>query len=95
MSEAQQPKPLPRRRPEAGAIRVVGLVGRLDIVRVVCAMCDRVGRYTLAWLIERYGPGMGLPDRKDQFTADCPLRAKPSGTSDICGAHFPDLSEVM
>jgi hypothetical protein len=43
-----------RRRPESGAFRFVDLVGRLDVIRVACTKCNRMGRYSLAQLIERH-----------------------------------------
>jgi hypothetical protein len=69
-SKALQPKP---RR--SGAVTFGDLVGRLDLLRVNCAKCDHKGQYRVTALVERYGPEMGLPDWKDQLTADCPRRA--------------------
>lgn len=41
--------------------------------------------------IERHGADTGLRDWKDAITADCPPRAQPSASWDICSAFFPDL----
>jgi hypothetical protein len=71
------------------------LAGRLEVLRVTCPKCERAGRYRVARLIERHGAGAGLPDWKDVVTADCPRRAKPGATWDICGAHFPDLNAAL
>jgi hypothetical protein len=78
-----------------GAITFGDLVGRIDVLRVACSKCERVGQYRVARLIERHGADMGLPDWKDEITADCPLRATPTATWNLCGAHFPDLSAAL
>ena len=95
MPPNQQPKSLPQRRPEAGAIRFADLVGHFDVIRVTCSKCDRKGRYSLAQLIEHHTAEAGLPDWKTRLTADCPRRAKPGNIWDLCGAHFPDLEAVL
>jgi hypothetical protein len=65
----------------SGAVALGDLAGRLEVLRVTCWKCERVGIYSVAALIERYGPDTGLPDWKDAITANCPLRASwPSGT---------------
>jgi hypothetical protein len=71
------------------------LAGRLEMLRVSCSKCDRKGQYHVAALIERQGAGLGLPDWTDQLTADCPRRARPGATWDLCGACFPDLPAVV
>jgi hypothetical protein len=86
------PTPVQRR---SGAITFGDLQGRIEMLRVACTKCERSGRYSVARLIERYGPDAGLPDWKDAvITADCPQRAKP-GIWNLCGTHFPDLPTVM
>ena len=39
----------------SGSITFGDLDGRLDVLRVTCSKCDRVGRYSVARLIERHG----------------------------------------
>src|SRR5262245_60784698 len=78
----------------SGAITFGDLVGRLDMLRVACSKCDRVGRYSVASLIECHGANAGLPDWKEQLTTDCPLRAKPA-VWNLCGARFPDLAAAL
>jgi hypothetical protein len=79
----------------AGAITFGDLAGRMDMLRVACSKCERAGQYSVAKLIERHGPRMGLPKWKDDITADCPMRTKPGNTWDRCGARFPDLPKMM
>jgi hypothetical protein len=81
---------LPRER-RAGAITFSDLQGRMEVLRVACSKCERMGQYSVVRLIERYGAGTGLPDA---ITADCPLRAQ-VGIWNQCGAHFPDLPALM
>jgi hypothetical protein len=42
----------------------------------------------VARLIEHFGADAGLPDWKDEITADCPLRAKSGATWDLL--HVPN-----
>jgi hypothetical protein len=90
MPKTLQPKP---RR--SGAITFGDLAGRLETLRVVCSKCSRAGQYSVAKLIERHGPDMGLPDFRDTIAADCPRRARPGTVWDLCGAPYPDLPAVV
>ena len=38
-----------------GAIIFSDLIGKLDVLRVTCAKCERAGRYRLHRLIETHG----------------------------------------
>jgi hypothetical protein len=61
------------------------------LVRVACRKCDRVGKYSVAKLIERHGPEAKLWTGR---TRSLPIvrRAKDRiAFNDACGAHFPDL----
>ena len=67
------------------------LVGKLDVLRVVCPACDRYGRYHVARLVEEFGAAYLLTDLLSGFTADCPQKA-PGGPPRVCDAVMPDLS---
>ena len=41
--------------PRDGAIILSDLIGKLDVLRVTCAKCERAGRYRLHRLIESRG----------------------------------------
>ena len=48
--------------PIAGAMVFGEYVGKLNVIRVGCRKCSRAGQYTLASLIQRYGPDHKLTD---------------------------------
>ena len=50
--------------------------------------CDRRGMYSIARLIERYGPDDRLPDLRADLTADCSGDGRHS--LNLCRAGFPD-----
>lgn len=82
--------------PRSGAILFGDLDGRLDTLRVACRKCDRAGRYGVAGLIARHGPNAKLVDWKAELTADCPRQQAASiNIMDLCGAYFPDLTDVF
>jgi hypothetical protein len=82
--------------PRRGALTFSDLDGKLEVLRVACKKCDRVGQYRLARLIERHGPDANLVDWKDAQTADCPKRANDRvALMDLCGAWFPDLRSIF
>jgi len=68
--------------PSDGAITFGDLVGRLDLLELVCAKCDRHGRYAVRRLIERHGGVMKVPDWKAEMTRDC-LRRRLPGTGPL------------
>lgn len=74
--------------PRDGALVFGDLVGNLDHVEMVCDKCTRRGRYSVARLIEQYGPDAKMTDWRTRITADC---QRSGSMSDPCGAHVPDL----
>ncbi len=48
--------------------------GKLDTLDVECTKCDRKGRYSVAKLIERYGPDSNMQTWRASLSADCPKR---------------------
>src|SRR5262249_981825 len=87
------PKPVQLRR--VGDIALGDLVGRLEVFRVACSKCERVGRYHVAKLVGRHGANIGLPDLRDIIAADCPRQVGPGATWDLCAAFYPDLPALM
>src|SRR5262245_54761162 len=77
-----------------GAIIFSDLIGKLDVVKVACGKCGRVGQYSLARLIERHGRDGNVADLIDAVAADCPKR-KAANFSDRCDARCPDLPKVL
>jgi hypothetical protein len=80
--------------PRDGAIIFSDLIGKLDVLRVACAKCERAGRYRLDRLIEDRGRDAKLVDWLRELTADCP-RMIARNMSDQCGAPCPDLPMVL
>jgi len=76
------------RLPRDGTRTFGDLIGRLDHLEIVCAKCERHGRYAVRRLIERHGGGMKIPDWKAEVTRDCPRRRLP-GLADACAAQCP------
>jgi hypothetical protein len=66
-----------------GAIIFSDLMGKLDVLRVECAKCERAGRYRLADLITRYG--------RDESSLPC-TRKQARSDSDPCAAIWPRSS---
>jgi hypothetical protein len=79
---------------QGGAIVFNDLIGRVETLRVTCEKCDREGRYSVTRLIERHGRNGKLTDLLTAIIADCPWK-KSIDMNDQCGAHFPDLSDVL
>jgi hypothetical protein len=71
-----------------GSLTPRDLIGRLDVLRVECAKCDRAGQYRLAALVDQIGIDGKLTDWLSVLTEDCPCKAS---YSDPCGATCPDL----
>jgi hypothetical protein len=78
--------------PREGAIIFRDLVGKLEVLNVVCDKCGRRGLYRLDQLIERYGIDAKLFDWEPEV--DCP-RKMAGNEHDPCGARCPDLSKVV
>jgi hypothetical protein len=82
------------RCPRDGAIIFSDLIGKLDVLRIECPKCERVGRYCVADLIERYGLDEKLFAWINENTANC-ARRRAHKDSDPCGAICPDLPKVI
>jgi hypothetical protein len=80
--------------PRDGAIIFGDLVGKLDVLRVHCAKCNRAGRYQVQRLIEERGRDAKIISWLSETTADCPTKLKHSW-NDQCGARCPDLPKVL
>jgi hypothetical protein len=67
-----------------------GLVGRLEVLRIECQECRRLGSYNVARLVKLHGvdclPTTWLSER----TRDCPNKNQ-AGVTRACGAVMPDL----
>jgi hypothetical protein len=55
---------------------------------VACSRCDRRGRYSVAKLIERYGPDTGVRLMVPELTATCAKRDSPA-IYERCDIWFP------
>ena len=80
--------------PREGAIIFGDLIGKLDVPRVECPKCGRLGQYRLADLITRYGRDEKLFAFTDNITANC-TRKNTRSDSDPCGAILPDLPRIL
>ena len=80
--------------PRDGAIIFSDLIGKLDLLRVRCEKCGRVGRYVLQRLIDDRGRNAKVIDWLDEITADCPKKSA-HNMNDPCGAKCPDLPRVL
>jgi hypothetical protein len=80
--------------PRYGAIIFSDLIGKLDVLRVTCAKCERAGRYRLDHLIESRGRDAKIVDWLGELTANC-LRKAAHNWSDQCAARCPDLATVL
>jgi hypothetical protein len=49
--------------------------GKLDVLRVECARCQRKDRYSVRRLIEKYGRNANMMKWKEQLNGDCPQAA--------------------
>jgi len=58
-----------------GAITFSDLVGRLRVLRVDCARCNRHGRYLVDKLIYDHGSDAKLTEWFSRLTKDCPQKA--------------------
>lgn len=80
--------------PRDGSLTPADLVGKLDVLRVDCTKCDRIGRYRVDRLVQQLGREAKLTDWLANITADCPRKLK-GGYGDPCGAHCPELPNVF
>jgi hypothetical protein len=80
--------------PRDGAIIFDDLIGKLDLLRIECAKCDRAGRYKLPLLVAQYGRHGTVLAFLAEIAADCPRRLA-RNDSDPCGAICPDLPSVV
>lgn len=74
-----------------GSLTLAAVAERTNVLAVACTRCDRAGRYRLAGLIERHGPGFAIPALLRALSADCPRRRSVS-PYDLCGIHCPGLA---
>ena len=70
------------------------LIGKIDVVRVVCSKCERGGVYRLDRLIVSRGRDAKIIDWLDELTANCPKKSA-RNMNDQCGARCPDLPRVL
>lgn len=47
------------------------IASRIDILEIRCSRCDRVGRMSVAKLIDQYGAATLLPDLGTMLVQDC------------------------
>ena len=80
--------------PRDGAIIFSDLIGKLDVLRVVCSKCHRGGAYRLERLILSRGRDTKIIDWLDELTANCPKKVA-RNMNDQCGARCPDLATVL
>jgi hypothetical protein len=80
--------------PRDGAIIFADLIGKLDVLRVTCAKCERAGRYRLHGLIEERGRDAKIVDCLGEITARCPKKVA-RNWSDQCAALCPDFPRVL
>ncbi|HEX9071442.1 MAG TPA: hypothetical protein VF852_05770 [Pseudolabrys sp.] len=73
---------------------MIYLIGKLDVLRVACAKCERAGRYCLDRLIQDRGRDAKIVDWLDEITADYPKKSA-RNWSDQYGARCPDLATVL
>jgi hypothetical protein len=70
-----------------------GIEGKLDVLRVECTKCDRMGRYRVRKLIERHGRNANMMKWREMLNADCPKRD--GWLNDRCDLVCPDLPKVL
>ena len=68
--------------------------GKLDVLRVECARCQRKSRYNVCGLIEKYGRNANMMKWKEQLNGDCPKRDAPQ-MHERCDLICPDLPKVI
>jgi hypothetical protein len=73
------------------ALSLADVAARTDTLQIACTKCDRVGRYPLDTLIQRYGSEVRIPDLLRVLSAGCPMRESVSPHA-LCGCHVSELS---
>ena len=69
-----------------GVILIRDLIGKLDVLRVVCDKCGCDGRFQVQRLTKDRGRDSKIVDWLDQITADCPKKSA-RNMSDRCDAQ--------
>ncbi len=80
--------------PRDGSMTPRDLVGKIDVLNVECAKCDRHGRYRVEQLLVRLGPDAKLTDWIAGLAGDCPRKQSP-GLADRCGIRCADLLKLV
>jgi hypothetical protein len=80
--------------PRDGAIVFSDLIGKLDMLRVVCDKCGRDGCYGLSRLIDSRGRNAKVIDWLDELTEGCPKKVA-RNMNDPCGAKCSDLPKML
>ena len=80
--------------PRDGATIFSDLIGKLDVLRVVCSKCERAGRYRVERLIEQHGRDGRVTDWLTEITITCPKKSA-GNFNDRCAARCPDLAKVL
>lgn len=65
----------------------------LSTLNVACNRCERRGRLSVARLAKEHGEHIDIPDLLRAISHDCPRR-NADRITELCGAHFPDLSRI-
>ena len=76
--------------PRNNAIIASDLFGKLTMLRVECAKCERAGRYRL----DKFAPDKSLIEFRLELTANCPRKIANKMT-DQCGTSRPDIPMVL
>jgi hypothetical protein len=75
-------------------ITLARVAERLAMLEIGCRKCERLGRLSVARLIEEHGAGKGLNELLGTLAADCP-RQNAHSIYDRCGACYPQLSSLF
>jgi hypothetical protein len=75
------------------AVTPADLLGRIEVLNVICSKCDRRGRYRVQSIIREITLGGRLTEWLARISADCPRR-NAGQFSDRCGVHSPDLARL-
>jgi hypothetical protein len=78
----------------SGAVTLGEIAGKLTMLEVACARCDRRGRLSVAKLIERHGAGAKLPDLRTVLASDC-SRVGAASIYERCGVLYPQLPAAL
>jgi hypothetical protein len=78
----------------SGAVTLGEIAGRLPMLEVACARCERRGRLSIAKLIDRHGAGAKLPDLRTVLASDCP-RVRATSIYERCGVLYPQLVAAL